>query len=276
MSDKNILFIFNLIIGIFLIVYTFYLRLIVVRLPKDLSFFNNELLIKYSLIIFVILSIIFCVLNLVMNIIILLNKKPRETIFTQLAVNVSNIINNALFETYSFLSNLIPNIAEKVSYLSQKFYSVFSKKPETFFLFLIYIIRFIIILTFLIDVFLFFRINYMYKALALLIVSLLIKILLYILKDYSSNLEYVESLLIINNEDVDEQTALPITSFSLKEEYKHLDLDYFVDQYILCSKISGYLDMYKRYSEFFNPYINIIIYSLYLIGWLYVIMHNIW
>ena len=94
------------------------------------------------------------------------------------------------------------------------------------------------------------------------------------LKDFAGNLEEAKSLLIIEEKGINDENNLPRTSFSLKEEFKDLDLEYHVGQYILCSKISGYLEMYDRYSAFFTPYFNIVIYLSYLTGWCYVLFIN--
>lgn len=115
----------------------------------------------------------------------------------------------------------------------------------------------------------------MYKALYLLIISLIIKILFYILKDFASNLEDARSYLIITPKGINNDSQEPITNYALKPEFQDLNLTYHVGQFILCNKVSGYLDMYNHYRSFFTPYVNLVIYSLYFIGWVYVIVLNI-
>lgn len=185
------------------------------------------------------------------------------------------IVDDAFSDLYNFICQFIPNVYDKVAFLTQKFYLYFHKRPENFFLMISYGTRIIILLFFLIDVFIFFKLNFMYKALYLLGINMLIKLLFYVLKDFSTNLESIEDCLIIEDKGIDKETNLPITNYKLKEEYEEMDLEYYVDHYILCSKISGYLEMYHRYSDFLYPYITTLIYSGYLIGWVYVIIKNI-
>ena len=55
-----------------------------------------------------------------------------------------------------------------------------------------------------------------------------------------------------------------------------IDLKYTINEFYRCSKISGYLEAYEFYVNYYSPYFNIIIYSAYLSGWLYVITYNIY
>lgn len=267
-----IIILFNLTFASLVIGYIIYQRLFVIRLPKELYFFDNGHL-KLNLVLFTTLSIIFCLANLI-AIILFLRNKQTTNIFTQLSLKANTIVEQAFSDLYNFICNFIPNIYDKVSYLSQKFYVNFHEISETLFLFIQYGIRLIILFFFILDVFIFFKLNYMYKVLYLLCISMLIKLLFYILKDFSANLEEARSYLIITDLGIDRRTHLPRTNYKLKEEYNHLDLEYHIGQYILCLKVSGYLDMYQRYSNFFYPYVNSIIYSFYLIGWIYVILYN--
>ena len=94
------------------------------------------------------------------------------------------------------------------------------------------------------------------------------------IKDFSENLEQAKSILIIEPQGLDIKTGLPLTVYRLKQEYHDLDLIYHVEQYILCSKVSGYLEYYEQYKAYFTPYFNSIIYLLYMIGWSYVLYKN--
>lgn len=109
----------------------------------------------------------------------------------------------------------------------------------------------------------------------LLCISLFIKVIFYALRDFANNLEDAKSFLIIENIGEDLKTQQPITEFNLKPEYKKLNLDYYVKQYILCSKLTGYFQIYDQYLKLLTPYFNIIIYTLYLIGWSFIIYSNL-
>lgn len=274
MNNKPFLFILNLFLGTFIVCYTFYVRFLLIRLPKTLYFVSEDI-INYKLIIIVVIAISFSVIKLITNFLLVINFNSKKTIVKTFLVSIGTILDNALSEIYRILTHFIPNVYDKVSYFCQKYYAFFSKKPETFFLFILYSIRFIILSAFFIDVFIFFKLNYMYKCLYLLCISIVIDILFYLMKDFASNLNQAKSVLIIETLGLDEKTKLPKTLYSLKDEFKHLDLRYHTEQFILCSKIQGYLDMYQRYSKFFGPYINIITSLLYLIGWCYIIIINL-
>lgn len=269
MKIKNNLI--QILFAILLISFCIYNRLFVIRLPKYLWFYTNEYL-NFNLIILVILSILLALLMLYKNIFI--NNKTSSNLFLSIIYKITNFIDDSLQKLYALIIELIPDNYIKISYLSQKFYAIVGNKSETIFLFILFIIRFIILFAFVIDVFIFFRLEYMYKTLYLLCISLIIKLLFFILNDFASNLDDIEKALIIEDKGIDFETKLPITIYYLKEDFQHFDLKYYVQEYILCSKLTGYLQNYSKYKEFFTPKINIIIYSIYIISWFYVIFKN--
>lgn len=79
---------------------------------------------------------------------------------------------------------------------------------------------------------------------------------------------------IIEDRGIDEESQLPITNYKLQPGFEQYDLRYTIEQFIICNKLTGYLEMYDRYANFFNPRVNIFIYTLYLLGWLYVLYVN--
>jgi len=184
-------------------------------------------------------------------------------------------LENSLKELHILIFNYIPDNYTLMSKLATNFYTFFKEIPETFFVFILVAIRLIILCAFLIDVYINFELYYMYKALYLLCFSLIINLWFYLLKDFSQNLEEIQAMLIFEQKGVDPETQLPITHYILKEDFKHLELTYLVQEYINCLKISGYLDYYQRYTTFFTPYFNIFIYLLYLITWLYTLFYNL-
>ena len=265
---SKVIFCVNIIIAVLLIGFTFYRRFLVVRLPKNLDFFTETF--HFSLFITILIGIIVCIYQTINNLLYLLNlRKNKANLFSK----INDIIEDAFFELYNIL-NYIPNMYDKVAVLAESFYAIFHKHTEMLFLIIKYLIRLIILIAFLIDIFIFFKFDYFYKALYLFCVSLSIRLLFYILRDFASNLESTESVLIIKNKGIDYETQLPITSFSLKEEFSNLDLDYHVKHYILCSKVTGYLTNHDLYKHKFDPYINFIFYFLYLVGWLFVFYKN--
>lgn len=272
---NKIIFIFNIFIGLIIISYTIYRRFFIIRLPKSLLLFDNGL--NLYLLLLIIISLFFCFYQIIMNILFILNKSEKKSTFlTKILRKLSNLINDAFFDLYTVIYNKTPNAFDKISNFVEEFYALFHKYTEALFIIGLFFIRLVIVICFLIDVFVFFKLYYMYKACYLLCFSLLFKLLFYILKDFANNLENAESLLIIDNLGVDAKTGLPLTNYSLKPEYNDLILSYYVKQYILCLKINGYLNAYENFKTLFTPYIDIIIYSLYLFGWLYVLIINLY
>ena len=273
--NKNIMYLFNIILGLLLVFDTIYKRLIITRLPKDLWLIQDGIFLK-GLSIFVFLSIFISAYLCVNNLLFLCGKEHGEGFISRLSGKLNDVIDNALQEIYILVGNFLTKEPyDKVSFFSEMFYKYFHKTTEAFFLFILYFIRIIILLCFLIDVFIFFRLNYMYKSLYLLCFSMIIKIIFYMLKDFSGNLEETKSVLNINDKGMAPHTELPRTTFSLKEEYKDLDLVYHVGQFILCSKIKGYLEIYDRFTKLFNPYFNTFVYFLYFGGWFFVLFKNL-
>ena len=267
-GKKDLILFLNIIIALIIIIYTLYRRVFLIRLPKDL-YLITIYGVNISLAILVVVSIFVMLYLLYHNIKLLLEKESQENIFSSILLKLNDIIENALQQFYEFVVNLLfSNIYDKVSYLVQKFYKYFKDISEAFFLFILYFIRLAILFCFLWDVFACFRLNYFYHALYLLCFSLLIKMLFYIIKDFSGNVEELKSMLIIEDLGYDAKTNLPRTRYKFVEENNDLNLEYVVGQFILCNKITGYLENYNKYSHFFTCRLNIFIYSAYLLGWI--------
>ena len=99
--------------------------------------------------------------------------------------------------------------------------------------------------------------------------------LFFILEDFATNnLEDAKSFLIITHKGIDPATNLPLISYSPSEGNKGIDLLYYVNQYLLLNKITGYLSICKKLKNYFTPKLNIAIYSIYLISWIYIFYIN--
>lgn len=264
---------FKILIGLLIIFYTFYNRLIVIRLPKSLIIFNENVL-NYILLVFILFNFFISCFLLIINIRQILDYKNSNGFFKSLVEKITYYLDNVLFEVYNYFLNLLPNSYEKMSKIASYFYSIFHKYTEELFVLILFTIRLSIVIAFLIDVFVFFKLHYMYKMLYLLCFSLTIRCVFYILRDFSKNLQEIESYLDMKLVGYDYKDDLPIHEYSLKEEFQHLDLPYYASHYILTSKLTGYLERYDYYSRVYTPYFNIMLYTLYLIGWSYVIIVN--
>ena len=80
-------------------------------------------------------------------------------------------------------------------------------------LFISYSIRIFILIMFLLDIFYFYELKYFYKALFLLCISLFITILLFILRDFSTNLDSAESFIELQSYVIDPKTQEPDIKF---------------------------------------------------------------
>ena len=92
-----------------------------------------------------------------------------------------------MYDLYNVIMDKIPNIYNHIAYFTQKFYKYFQNITQAWFVLIIYLIRMILLCCFLVYIFIFFRLDYIYKALILLTISVLIKYKFYILKDFVNN-----------------------------------------------------------------------------------------
>lgn len=89
------------------------------------------------------------------------------------------------------------------------------------------------------------------------------------------NLDDIKETLIIEACGYDTITLEPITKYKPSEGHEDIDLEYYIDQYILCNKLKGYLDMFDTYKNYLNPRFNIVIYSIYVFLWYFVLYCNV-
>ena len=260
--------------GIFLIIYIFYIRVILIRLPRDLHCYSDNHL-NIKLLIIIIIGLIISLQLIIFNLFLLWHKILKENFISNTLTKAKNFIDKALFEVYLATTSHISNNYEKMSLISKKFYLIFGTVTEGLFVYIIYFIRFILVFIFIIDVFYFFELNYFYKSLIFLCIPLSINILIFMLNDFANNLNTAKSYLIIENLGIDKETNLPIIEYSPSFGNEDINLDYHIEQYLLCLKLKGYLDVYNIVIQYYSIRCNIIIYSLYFFCWLFIIYKNI-
>lgn len=262
-------------IGFIFIIYVFYIRVLLIRIPRTLYMFDP---INYSLIFIMIIWISLSVYIIVKSLSVLWNYNVRNNNFlSKIMQTIHNVLDSSIREVYGFPAKFISEdiLFENICIIVRKFYDVFGKKPETIFLFITYFIKFIILLAFMYDICILFELRYFYKSLFLLIISTLIDVLFYILRDFAKNLEDLQSYLIIEQDKFDKETNEPSYIFKPAIGYEHIDLEYHVQHFILCSKINGYLEIYDDLNMYYTSHVNLIIYSMYLLGWLYILYTNV-
>lgn len=241
-------------IGFLLVAYIIYVRIFLVRLPKSLQLHTTDS--------YYIIKLMFIFLSITHN------------TFYRITLFFSSLLDNSLKHFYSFIVSFFNDKYDMVSKISHRFYNYWSTIPEYNLLMYTYIIRFFILIIFLFEVFIYFSLNYFYKALILLCFILILKAFIFILRDFASNEETLKESLLIK--EFTNEEGITSLQYSLKPEYEENDLNYIVNEYALCGKLKGYFEMYDIYSSYFNPRVNLIIYSLYFIGWLYVLSYNLY
>ena len=106
-------------IGFIIVVYTLYIRLIIVRLPRDLCFINDQG-INITTIGLTISRIIVCVYSLILNYKIICKKTIKVTYFKRVITKVMETISKSLLEVYSYLIN---NVEDNYNKLANLIYS---------------------------------------------------------------------------------------------------------------------------------------------------------
>lgn len=256
-----------------IIFYTLYRRFILQRLPRGLELFTPEF--KWNLLIIMSFSIVISIYIIIKSVRILLNKGTRESILSRVMAKISDVIDQAYFQVYALLASNIPNNYDKISSFVKIYYNFWGKRPDEQIHLIVIGCRFIRLGAFLFDVFYFFELKWFYKSLLLLCIPLIINTIIFILRDFAPNKDEAGKYLTITPVGTDPKTGESLLTFELAKGYESADFKYLLEEYAICSKISGYLTWYDIYKAFFTPRVNLIIYSLYLIGWLYVIYTNI-
>ena len=268
-------YIFYVFLGLVCIFNTFYRRLILQRLPKSLDLWKEQL--NLSLFIIICLWIIVSIFIISTSFNMLRNKNNKQLFFSKIAEKVSDMFDQAYYHVYDLIVGYVPDNYDKVSSFAKVFYNFWSKRPDEQIHLVVIGCKFVILGAFLFDVFYLFELRYFYKSLILFCIPIGINVIIFILRDFAKNKEKTEQYLIITLTGVDQVTGEPSYSFKIAKDFEslNLDIEYHVKEYIICSKITGYLKWYDILKAYFTPRVNIIIYSLYLTGWLYVVYTNL-
>ena len=274
---NSLLKLFYTLLGLIIINYIIYVRLILTRMPRTLYIFNDESDLNIKLILIIITGICFSLFIIIKSIITLFhfNKNNSESKIQKMIITFHNVVDKAFLAVYQLIMNNIKDNYNIISALSNKFYNLFGKIHEGFLVFISYSIRSLILSVFLLDIFYFYELKYFYKALFLLCISLCVNLLLFILRDFANNLESAESFIELESYVIDSETQEPIIKFKPTKGNEDIDLDYHVEQFKLCSKITGYLEGYDFFVNLYNPKFNLVIYTLYFFGWFFILYSNI-
>lgn len=142
--------IINLIIGLIIISYIIYTRLILVRAPKSLSFFDP---LNYSLILIAIMWISISIFIIFKSMLLIFHIKQKYSLIERIAIPLYSIIINALCSVFQFIANQKENSDEIILSLAKQFYAYFGEIKELLFFAIISACKLIILSAFLVDVF---------------------------------------------------------------------------------------------------------------------------
>lgn len=270
---KNFLYYIYLLTGFFVFFYIFYIRLIVIRLPKNLDFFVPTT--NWVFIFIVIIWIVICIFIIYKNL-QLYFEKEKKSMFSDIITKMSIFLDKSIYESFNLLAGLHPEPYDLIAKFAKIFYKIMCKFPLEILIWISGFVRLLVVCLFLFDIFYFFKFNFFYKSLILLVLPLIIKIIIYILREFSTNLYEIRSYLDITEGGLQPGTNYPIYLYSFKEEFKHYDdLNYYKDNFIICRNITEFLQDYDLYNSFYNIRINLVIYTLYFCGWFFIVYKNL-
>jgi hypothetical protein len=279
LSMKNIIPVIKFLIPIIYITYIIYIRLIYVRLPRDIGLLNKPILIYTTCVI---------LLGMLLRIYLLLKQdgviktKPSSNRYILKIKKIMEIVSKEITKIIkSFLRVLSRKIwfyTDCVMRLNQYIFIYAYTKTFIVIVFLFKIIpKIIVVLIFLIDVFYFKQLNYFYKALGLLLLPIIYSIIKNMVEVlYADNIQDLINLLDskpIPNSEYHEfcfnpKIFLPSSVLGLET---HL-IFYFYPIYEIPYILGELIFIEKKFQ--FNK-IDILICIFYLIGWTYVLLKGL-
>jgi hypothetical protein len=251
-----------------------YFRIIYKRLPRDLALYDT----LYTLFPFAILCIISCFMGYYYFKI--LKHKPFVQLspqLTKIIKQISEYIKDSLFAIYIYFIEKVDDSYNKVKRIITYFLKYFGHKE--FILCLAFeILPYIIVnIFFCIDVFIFFRLNYFYKSLIILIIPVIFRIWLYIINDFTHNMKIIEQDFFITssfNEDGSENIKFDIKP-EVPSEKKPIIVTYNIQEYLSLIPLKRFIDSYEILKDYYKPRIMLFVCLSYAIGWSYIIYTNL-
>jgi len=262
---------FYIVFGFILIGLLFYNRIIRERLPKVLYLFSPEF--NYALFFIMITWIIISLNVIYFSIKVIYNIPITQNFMTKYFIKISEFVSTSLYKVHELLGLLTPNLYDYISSFCWNFYLLFHNTREDFFSIISYFIRIIIVFIFIYDVFWNFKLDYFYNSLILLVIPIIKKVIFFVLRDFITNIDLTLKPLVITHVADDNYVI------SRAKGYEHLtnnELNYYIQEYTRCAKIQGYLDEHRAYADYYLFRVNLVIYPLYLFGWFFVIVKNIY
>lgn len=276
----NINSIYTKILGIFILLAFIYYRFIYERLPRSLLLVYEEysvIKVKYALLSIIILSFMLSIIICLFNYCVI-TKKPltiKESFIVKFLMKFIIIIKDALFSIYKHIADNLENGYNKVRTICIYSYKIFAHK-EKYIVIVDCIILCSICFSFLYDILSNFTLYYFYKSLMLLGINFLIKLWLYLIEDWVSNLSIVTENLNITHRFLPD--GRDHFHFEVKPGFTFQEAELIMkhdkEEFLRMVPLKGFLDSYYEYEAFYKPRTLFIIYLLYTIGWSFVLYKN--
>lgn len=274
LNTEKILKTISILFAIIYILFLFWNRLFRSRLPKTL----DGIYTTYQVTVFILLLLL-SIFMIIYTLKSLLHKQKKGIIklYIEKILNSTSgyffitYVLNAPKILYEWLYQYI-TIRSFIEKFGVKIWNMDPYKYCKHLIFIIYFIRIFVCIIFIIDIIYFNKFDYFYKSLLLLLVILTLRCCIFILKDLSAkNKLYIEKefLIIEVNENKDGFYAEP------KEQYKEIFNDNQINK--LTTTWIAYLancmfaDKFYEYDDHYKKYIDLICYSIYTIGWGYIL-----
>jgi len=268
------------ILGLFLFLAFVYIRFIIERLPKELSFIKDGQ-VNYNMIFICIIWLFASIIVLYINVKLIFNIpfKIRKNIFVKLYSKFSVAVHDAIVILNKWLVvKRFNNPQDVYTDFAYKFLNLISKKPRGYILFWASQIPYILLpILFTFDVYKNFKIIYFYKGFILMIIPFILSIIIYQLKVLYENNDY-EFYQFLNIEFKDENTEKEVILISFKNgctEKEYGPLSYWHGHVTVHSYLALWLQYYKDVTDDYKPKVMIFSYTVYLCNWIYILIKNL-
>lgn len=295
---KQNVFIVNLIIGIGIFYYMFWSKFLRVRLPRSI----DEILIINN--IFIYINIFFFSIACISNITFLIKKNEDSgSLIMKYIKNIPYIykildiiiwIHKNIFSSpktvYKYISNyinLLPHFEPLCVFVSESCDNYYKNKNKNIYN-IIYLClnslpKVLIALTFLIEIILYHQLNLFYKSLFLYLVPLLYNIIHAVIDYLCDDMTYYSTAHIIieklHGEEIIKFRAeipdIPNAMDIVKRKSDAKLLKWFLSMYDTYETIKDLTYSLTRAKQFIRTYETIVICSLYLIGWVYILCYSL-
>lgn len=275
MNFKKVLEVISINLGLTYILFILWLRVIHKRLPVELDGNFDSITYGIYLMLFI-LSLIMFVYYL-RKILGIKSKYKLLRIFLEyqsilkLVTFIKDYILNAPYNLYIYIYNKydILNIIEQIGRFIWN-YNLF--KYTKIIYIVICFLRFIIVFCFFFDVIIFNKFNFFYKSLILLFVILIIKAIIFVLKDISKdNRTYIsENYISVETTETKDSFYLEFQPHFVGEKTENVLQGHYII-WVCYTANCMFADNFYEYTEKYDKYINIIYYGIFTLGWGYII-----